>query len=325
MFEHGVVVGKFAPFHQGHQHLLDRALTQCKSLTVLVYANPDFRDMPQSVRAAWIKKLYPQVDVREPKDAPPDTAGDEVARDFVRAYLAREKIACDVVFTSEGYGEGFARHLGVAHCLVDPGRCIVPISGTRIRLSPYENRRWLSPVVYRHFVRTVVFLGAESTGKSTLASKLAKASNSVFVHEYGRDHYAAKGGQLTLEDYVHIAKTHQEIEDERLMEAREVLFIDTNALTTLFYSYYYNGAALPELHEIAAKCLPRYDVTVVCDTDIPFEQDGWRDNAVLREKSQRMVLMDLNNRRVPHLVAQGSLAARVSTVRAALRSSYDET
>ena len=190
----------------------------------------------------------------------------------------------------------------------------VPISGTAIRGAPYLHRHWLSPIVYRHFIRTVVFLGAESTGKSTLTGAAAEATNTAFMHEYGRDYYAEKGGQLDLPDYMHIARTHQQLEDRALMEARDFLFVDTNALTTLFYSYYYNGAALPELHQIAHDSLSRYDLTFVCDTDIPFEQDGWRDSAILREKSQRMVLMDLNNRKIPYAIVSGNLQARLGAV-----------
>jgi NadR type nicotinamide-nucleotide adenylyltransferase len=164
----------------------------------------------------------------------------------------------------------------------------------------------------------VVFLGAESTGKSTLTSHMAEHLDTAFVREYGRDHYAERDGKLTLDDYVTIARTHQQMEDSCLMEARGVLFIDTNALTTLFYSYYYNGGALPELHDIADRCVNRYDLTFVCDADIPFEQDGWRDNALLREKSHRMVLMDLNTRRVRYRLVSGSKDQRRAAVLAAL-------
>lgn len=318
MYSHGLVVGKFAPFHAGHQLVVEAALRECRQVTVLVYSNPDFVEMPQAVRARWIRALYPGLRVLEPEGAPPNDADDETQRAFVKHFLETAGITVDAVFTSEDYGPGFAAYLSVPHRMVDRQRLQAPVSGTRLRGSIYDFRQFLSPVVYRHFVRTVVFLGAESTGKSTLAAHMAEAMGSAYVHEHGRDYHAARGGVLDLDDYVTIAREHMAIEDQRLMEARDVLFIDTNALTTLFYSYYYNGAARRALHEIAETCLERYDYSFVCDADIPFEQDGWRDTAELRTKSQRMVLMDLNARRVAYVTVSGSIEARAAKVTRAI-------
>lgn len=323
MPRHAVIVGKFAPLHKGHQFLIETALAECDQVSLMVYANPDFADMPQTVRANWIRHLYPQLDVHEPANPPPDTADDFTHREYVRGYLHAHAIPCTVVYTSETYGEGFATHLGVEHRLVDIARNRVPVSGTRIRSDIYKQRHFLSPVVYRHFIRTAVFMGAESTGKSTLCAHMAGHLNTVFVPEYGREHYEKRGGILSLEDYVQIAETHQSLEDEALMQARDVLFIDTNALTTLFFSYYYNGSALRTLHAIADHCLMRYDHYLVCDTDIPFEQDGWRDTEVLREKSQRMILMDLNNRGVSYRLVSGNMTARTQIVMEVLRPCAD--
>jgi nicotinamide riboside kinase len=44
--------------------------------------------------------------------------------------------------------------------------------------------------------RLVVFVGAESTGKSTLASKLAREQGAQFVPEIGRFIWEEKQGQL---------------------------------------------------------------------------------------------------------------------------------
>jgi NadR type nicotinamide-nucleotide adenylyltransferase len=318
MHESGLVVGKFAPLHKGHQLLIEAALRQCRRVTILVYSNPDFPDMSQPVRAGWVRTLYPEAIVLEPQGTPPNDAPDETHRDFARRFLEASGIRIDAVFTSEDYGEPFARSLGATHELVDRQRVRAPVSGTALRNDPFALRHFLSPTVYRHFVRTVVFLGAESTGKSTLTAAMAERRNTAFVHEVGRDYYAERGGVLTLHDYVEIARLHQRLEDERLMEARRFLFIDTNALTTLFYSYYYNGGALAQLHSVAAACLSRYDYSFLCAADIPFEQDGWRDTPALREKMQRMVLMDLVNRGIPYLPVAGSLDQRIATVERAV-------
>lgn len=317
-FRHALIVGKFAPLHRGHQYLIDCALRESAQVTVLVYANPDFLAMPQATRAAWLQEIYPEVTVLQPQNPPPDSADDFTHRDYVRRFLDENALSVDVVCTSEDYGDGFAQHLGVAHLLVDKARRVVPVSGTQVRQDVHKLRAYLHPVVYRSFVQKIVIMGAESTGKSTLAAALADRFETRFVAEYGREHHAERGGILTLEDYPLIAHEHQRREDVALREANRFLFIDTNAITTLAFSYYYNGAALPELHRIARDCIPRYDLWLVCDDDIPFEQDGWRDTEALRTKMQRMILYDLNERGIPYHLISGSLDRRLETVAALL-------
>ena len=165
-FEHAVVVGKFAPPHKGHQLLIETARAEAERVTVLVWSNPDYPEMPAWSRAAWLRELFPDVSVFDP---PRDDEPDLVHREYVRRWLAARGYKPDVVFSSESYGPGFAAHLCVEHRAVDPDRRLVPISGTQLRGDVHAFRHMLDPRVYRHFVRRVVLLGAESTGKSTLA------------------------------------------------------------------------------------------------------------------------------------------------------------
>lgn len=56
---------------------------------------------------------------------------------------------------------------------VDPHRRRHPVRATQIRLNPHAHREHLHPDVCRDFVRRVVLLGAESSGKTTLAALFA--------------------------------------------------------------------------------------------------------------------------------------------------------
>ncbi len=108
---------------------------------------------------------------------------------------------------------------------------------------------------------------------------------------------------------------HREREDTAIRRANRYLFVDTNAITTMFFSHYYNRESLPELRRLADECADRYRHVIVCDDDFPFEQDGWRDNEVWRGRMQGMVLHDLATRRIPYHVVHGSLEERVAQVR----------
>jgi nicotinamide riboside kinase len=64
--------------------------------------------------------------------------------------------------------------------------------------------------------RRVVFLGAESTGKSTLSEALARDYGTVSVPEIGRFIWEEKQGRLDAGDYVEIALKHRAAEDAAL-------------------------------------------------------------------------------------------------------------
>jgi HTH-type transcriptional regulator, transcriptional repressor of NAD biosynthesis genes len=86
----------------------------------------------------------------------------------------------------------------------------------------------------------------------------------------------------------------------------------------MFFSHYYNRNSLPELQVLADDCAARYRRVIVCNDDIPFEQDGWRDNEVWRGRMQGMVLHDLAVRGIPFHVVSGSFDERVEQVPAIL-------
>ncbi len=378
----GLVVGKFAPFHNGHKFVIDTALEKMDYVIVLVYGNPDFPNMPTHIRANWIRQIYKDnpVFVFTPKNPPPNDADDFTQREFVKVWLEHHRSTLpfgsknwlDVVYGSDDYIAGFARHINANHHIVDAKRSKHDVSGTKVReylgylessvvidedakwlynekgfydfwftpdLVTDELRFWLQPI------KKVVFLGAESTGKSTLAECVAKEFNMPFVAEYGREYYEKKGGVLELQDYVEIARGHRRLEDTATIEfakkigrlvdknsnslantnARGYLFIDTNAITTLFFSYYYNQGGLSELHQLASDCAQRYHHVFICADDIPFEQDGWRDNAIWRGRMQGMVLHDLDCRGIHYTVVTGSLEQRVEQVKTVLTGGNIQT
>jgi HTH-type transcriptional repressor of NAD biosynthesis genes len=335
----GLVVGKFWPPHLGHQLLLEQAAAQVSELVVLVYANPDSAAMPAPLRAQWLRELYRgdylaaglrigparlriHALTAAADGVPPDAADDDTHREFVRQWLALQGIKVDVVFTSEAYGEGFARHLSVPHVAVDPPRQLVPVSGALVRDDPGAYAQFLHPLVAAQLgvvppapLPRVVLLGAESSGKSTLCAALAAAYNTGWVPEYGRTLHELKHAALDYEDLLYIARRHTELEDEAATIARGVLFCDTNAATTALYSYYYFHRCDPTLRAMAAVCGQRYAHTFVCAPTTPFVQDGWRGPEALRSFQHGMVLMQLDHFSIPYTLLEGSVAERVAQVR----------
>jgi HTH-type transcriptional regulator, transcriptional repressor of NAD biosynthesis genes len=345
----GLVVGKFAPFHNGHKFVIDRALEEMDDVHVLLYSNPDFPEMPAHVRANWIREscVGKPVTVHLPENPPPNEADDFTQREFVRVWLEANLLgtSVDCVFGSDAYIPGFAAHIGAGFVLVDAARDQHPVSGTQLRAlmqnltlsaklnlgnceydaTPLEELQTLVPAAtftgllfWMQPVRRVVFMGAESTGKSTLTERMAREYDTAFVPEYGREVWTQKNGVLALSDYVHTAYHHRELEDAALLRAKRFLFVDTNAITTMFLGYAYEGDGLPELIRLAREAETRYHHVILCSDDIPFEQDGWRDHEFWRGRAQRLIRYDLTVRGIHHKTVGGNLEARVQQVTAIL-------
>ena len=318
----GLVLGKFAPFHKGHQYLVEQARQQCDQVFVLIYNCPETIDIPLDVRAAWIRHLYPDVRVIEAWDGPVESGHSDRIKKLQENYVKRIlPKAVTHFFSSEWYGEHMSQALNAVNVVVDQDRQTVPISGTKVRTNPHQERQFMDNQVYKDFVQRVVFLGAESTGKSTLARALAKEFKTNWVHEYGREYWEKnkdEQGKISLDQLVEVAQAHRQREDEQLVGADQYLFIDTNAVTTHMYSEFFHDQVHPDLGRYARLCNQRYHFCFVCETDIPYEDDGTRHGEDTRQAFQEQIKKNLTERGIEYTVLIGTLDQRVEQVKKVL-------
>ncbi len=326
-FGRGLVVGKFCPLHRGHMLVINTALADCDEVIVVSYTKPAFDGCAAAERELWLHALYPQVKVLVLDDCaatplPENDAPDAEQRDFVGwICLTLLGTTVDAVFTSEDYGDGFARALGdyfrerggapahvVRHVCVDKARALVPISGTAIRASPYASRAYLAPVVYASFVRRIAILGGESSGKTSLARALAERLETVWAPEYGREYWVEKEGLLAFDDMLHIAQAQVARETELVHSANRWLPCDTSPLTTLCYSMASFGAADPRLEKLADRA---YDTILLCAPDFPFVQDGTRRDTEFRSMQHDWYRNVLDQKQIAYTVLAGPLEQRV--------------
>ena len=87
----------------------------------------------------------------------------------------------------------------------------------------------------------VVVTGSECTGKTTLAEALAEHYHTECVAEYARRFVLHKGAPPVYADVEAIARGQIALEDEVTGRSPDLVFQDTDLLSTVVYSRHYYG------------------------------------------------------------------------------------
>ncbi len=126
----------------------------------------------------------------------------------------------------------------------------------------------------------IAIVGPESTGKSTLSALLADHYNTIWIPEYAREYCAALKEPCTMEDEVNMFRGQLALEEKLLPQANVLAFCDTTVLTVKIWSDYMLGKTADEVLEE----LPHhnYDLYLLMDIDMPWEDDPLRDFPHLR-------------------------------------------
>lgn len=297
--------------------MIDQAMAECDDVTIVVYDSEPaghYPPMPVEKRLGWIRELYPQA---ETIVAVPDLTpgGDDPEYAPLYADQLRPFGPFDRVFTSEPQYEAFSQLLGAEHVVVDQWRNSVPVSGTEIRSDLYLYRGWVDPRVYASLIRKVVFIGTESTGKSTLAAAMAEEMGTLWVHEFGRELWESQGLKGSFADHLKMGLRQHAREEAMARHAREVLFCDTNAWTTLMWCLNTYGHADDRLKRLVAETVQEY-TWILCDDDFGWVQDGTRELEGARAVMfQRFQISHLGAMKIPYRTVRGSLEERVERVK----------
>lgn len=322
--KNGLVVGKFYPPHKGHSHLIETAQAACDKVTVMVADRPEFK-IPGRLRAAWLAEAHPEADIKLFQDKLDDNDSAGWGANTLK-FLGFKP---DAVFTSEDYGEPYAAAMDTTHISVDPPRVAVPCSATKVRRDPYKMWSYLTPPVKSYFALRVCLVGAESTGKTTLAKALAAHYKTSWVPEYGRLYTEENISDVfshkwTNKEFNHIARRQNEMEDEYARNCNKVLICDTDSFATSIWYERYFGVRSPAVEKLAAG--RSYDLYILTDVNIPFEQDGWRDGESIRHWMHQRFEQKLQFWGKDYLLVKGSpderLAQATDVIDGLLRSNH---
>lgn len=298
----GMLLGKFLPPHLGHVYLGEFAGRFVDRLTIVV-CSLKREPIPGELRFRWMRELFPfDTVVHLTDDLPQEPAEHPDFWNLWRSALQRVLPGQpDYVFASEEYGWRLAEELGAAFVPVDRARSAVPVSGTAIRTDPAANWAYLPRCVRSYFVKRVCVFGPESTGKTTLARRLAEHFGTAWAPEYARTLLEASGRKVRVEDMERIARGQAASEDALARNATRVLIADTDPLATLIWSHVLFGVVPPAVRELADARTA--DLYLLTEADVPwvadpvrYRPDGGRDffercRAELNARGRRSVVL----------------------------------
>ncbi len=272
--------------------------------------------MPLTIRANWIKELYPSVEVFESWSTM--EGKDLTATGF-------QKKIIDKALNGSQLNKFYSTQPNMGH-LTNTLECRNEIISSiaekmrkktmDIQANNYKNISRMSPNVYKDLITRVAFVGAQSTGKSTITEAIAKKYNTEYMFEYGRYHWDIYEQDRieTLEQILEITQRHLQMEDERVIKANKYLFSDTCPFVTLRYAYDWHGKANPEILKLAQEAQSRYDIIFLCGDDIPYADTPERDGIEQRDSFQRQIKYELVSRKIPYIELNGSLEKRIEKV-----------
>jgi nicotinamide riboside kinase len=160
----------------------------------------------------------------------------------------------------------------------------------------------------------IALLGAECTGKSSLAHALAVhlqslGRDAVAVNEYLREWCEVHQRTPLQHEQLHIANT-QQARIEAAAAQHSIVIADTTALMTAVYSeYVFNDASLYPAALVKQRAVA---MTLVTGLDMPWQADGvQRDGAHVQQQVDQLLRKVLDAAQIPYQVVYGLGDARL--------------
>ncbi|SEM87011.1 nicotinamide-nucleotide adenylyltransferase, NadR type [bacterium A37T11] len=165
----------------------------------------------------------------------------------------------------------------------------------------------------------IAVVGPESTGKSTLSLQLARHFDTLWVPEYAREYCSGLQVKPTLQDELNMY--YGQLALERSLEPlakHGILICDTTFITIKIWSDHFFGFTPPQVIEQLYK--HPYDLYLLMDIDLPWEDDPLRDFPDKREHFMAVWQKELSQLQGTYRVISGQGEERFRHATAAVEA-----
>lgn len=161
-------------------------------------------------------------------------------------------------------------------------------------------------------IKKIILTGPESTGKSTLAKRLAQEYNTFWVPEFARTYLEGLNRPYREDDLLKIAQGQVDLASFFYKRSNQYLFCDTSMLVMKIWSEYRFGKCHPWILEQFE--MEKDAVYILCGIDVPWEFDEQRENAHDREVLYNRYKEELKKSRKAFLEVAGNQEVRIAQV-----------
>ncbi len=338
MFKVGMYGGSFDPPHMGHFHDIIRASSMCEELFVVISWSEKRESTTKELRYRWINNAFKHLDnikilllqdTANSKEEYNDNYWEKGALEIKK--MIGKKI--DVVFCGSDYRKTkrFENLYGEDSEIIYFEREEIPISSTDIRTNVFKHWNYLPQVCRPYYVKKVLIVGGESTGKSTLVRNLAIAYNTNYVREVGREtcDIAGKEEFMNKDDLVENLLRQKTLELEALYNSNKILFIDTDSITTKFYSKFLlnNSNDIKECSNLADSitAINNFDLVILLEPTVKFIQDGTRNEKIRnnRDKYSEQLKQLLIESKKEYISLSGTYLERFNKTKQIIKDKFD--
>lgn len=153
-------------------------------------------------------------------------------------------------------------------------------------------------------IKKIAIVGPESTGKSTITQQLAKHYKTLWVPEYARYYCAALTEPCNLQDEINMYHGQVALEASILAIAeKDLIFCDTTFITVKIWS----NEVFGKTPQVVLDALPNYtyDLYLLMDIDLPWQEDPLRDFPHKREHFMQIWHQELQGLNANYVLING--------------------